>query len=133
MDARSNAFERQGTTSWDRARLSVVVPIGVIVAVAILCVVIAVLSSANRADETAAAHEQDILSRALVNNAERVLRDLESVVISEPLRNAPAGLHAAPSDLSRRLKDQHGHHTVLLFDGEERMIFADGDRAPAAV
>ena len=34
-------------------RLSVVVPIGVIVAVAIICVVVAVLSSAQRADEVA--------------------------------------------------------------------------------
>ena len=34
-------------------RLSVVVPIGVIVAVAIVCVVVAVLSSAQRADDVA--------------------------------------------------------------------------------
>ena len=40
-------------TNWDRARLSVVVPIGVIVAVAIVCIVVAVLSSAQRADEVA--------------------------------------------------------------------------------
>ena len=37
--------------------MSVVVPIGVIVAVAILCVVIAVLSSANRADDTAGRYD----------------------------------------------------------------------------
>ena len=108
--------------------MSVVVPIGVIVAVAIICVVVAVLSSANRADDTAATHEQEILSRALVNQAERVLRDVESVVISEPLRNAQAGGAAAPQNLSRRLRDQHGHHAVFLFDGEERVIFADSDR-----
>ena len=36
---------------WDRARLSVVVPIGGIVAVAIVCIVVAVLSSARRADD----------------------------------------------------------------------------------
>ena len=36
---------------WDQARLSLVLPIGVIVAVAIVCVVIAVLTSAQRADE----------------------------------------------------------------------------------
>jgi hypothetical protein len=34
-------------------RLSIVVPIGIIVAVAIVCVVVAVLSSARRADEVA--------------------------------------------------------------------------------
>ena len=38
---------------WTRVRMSVVVPIGVIVAVAIVCVVVAVLGSAQRADEVA--------------------------------------------------------------------------------
>ena len=107
--------------------MSVVVPIGVIVVVAIICVVIAVLSSANRADETAAAHEREILSRALVNQAERALRDVESVVTSESLRNAHAGGHSTPHGLSRQLKD-HGHHAVFLFNGEEHVTFADSER-----
>ena len=49
--ARQRATDKPGYTRWDRARLSVVVPIGVIVAVAIVCIVVTVLSSAQRADE----------------------------------------------------------------------------------
>ena len=70
-------------TSWDRARLSVVVPIGVIVAVAIVCIVVAVLSSAQRADEVAIEHETRLFSTALNNYGARVLREVESVVTSD--------------------------------------------------
>ena len=70
---------KSAQTSWDRARLSVVVPISVIVAVAIVCIVVAVLTSARRADEVALEHEKRLLSRALVNHGERILRELESV------------------------------------------------------
>ncbi len=67
--------EERPHTNWDRARLSVVVPIGVIVAVAIVCIVLAVLSSANRADEVTINRERQLFSRALKNYGEQVIRD----------------------------------------------------------
>ncbi|HEX5213606.1 MAG TPA: hypothetical protein VFW22_17920, partial [Pseudolabrys sp.] len=70
-------------TSWDRARLSVVVPIGVIVAVAIVCIVVAVISSAQRADQVAVQHEKLLFSRALTSYGERVMREVKSVAASE--------------------------------------------------
>jgi diguanylate cyclase (GGDEF)-like protein len=81
--ARPPASETQHYTSWDRARLSVVVPIGVIVAVAIVCIVVAVLSSAQRADEVAIEHETQLFSTALNNYGLRVLREVESVATSD--------------------------------------------------
>jgi hypothetical protein len=72
--ARPRAPDTRPYTSWDRARLSVVVPIGVIVAVAIVCIVVAVLSSAQRADIVAVDHEKQLFSRAITNYGERVLR-----------------------------------------------------------
>ena len=62
--ARPRSSDERQHTSWDRARLSVVVPIGVIVAVAIVCIVVAVLSSAQRADEVAV---QQLNRRQTVN------------------------------------------------------------------
>ena len=70
-------------SNWDRARLSVVVPIGVIVAVAIVCIVVAVLSSAQRADEVAAAQERQLLSTALQNFGRRTLSEIDSVASSQ--------------------------------------------------
>ena len=81
--ARPHASDALQYTSWDGARLSVVVPIGVIVAVAIICIVVAVLSSAQRADVVAIDHEKQLFSRALGNYGERVLREVESVASSD--------------------------------------------------
>ena len=81
--ARPHTSDVRPHTSWDRARLSVVVPIGVIVAVAIVCIVVAVLSSAQRADVVAVDHEKQLFSRALTSYGERVLREVESVASSD--------------------------------------------------
>ena len=70
-------------TGRDHARRSVVIPIGVIVAVAIICVVVAVLGSAQRADEVALATERQLFTRALHNHGERMLREVDAVANSE--------------------------------------------------
>src|SRR5258708_12162672 len=51
--ARSDIGETRRQLGWNHIRVGVVVPIGVIVAVAILCGVVPVLSSAQQADEVA--------------------------------------------------------------------------------
>ena len=80
---RSNIGGTRRYLGWSHIRLSVVVPIGVIVAVAIVCVVVAVLSSARRADEVALDTERQLFTRALADHGERVLREIESVSTSE--------------------------------------------------
>ena len=80
---RPRASEDRPYTSWDRARLSVVVPIGVIVAVAIVCIVVAVLSSTQHAEKVAIEHEKQLFSRALDNIGKRVLREVKSVAGSQ--------------------------------------------------
>ena len=84
--------DKGAQASWDRARLSIVIPISVIVAVAILCIVVAVLTSARRADEVALEHEKRLLSRAIANHGEQLLRELESV--------------SAHEEAVRRIRDQ---------------------------
>ena len=58
-------------------------PIGVIVAVAILCIIVAVLSSAQRADEIALKSERQMFARDIRDHGSRVLRELESVASSD--------------------------------------------------
>jgi diguanylate cyclase (GGDEF)-like protein len=65
---------------WDRARASLVVPIGAIVAVAIACVVVAVLTSARRADDVSYNSEQQLIRQALADHGERALHVLEGTV-----------------------------------------------------
>src|SRR6185437_5321826 len=83
---RPRSAEERQYTSWDRARLSIVVPIGVIVAVAIVCVVVTVLSSADRADRFAIDHERQLLSRSIDNYGARILREVDSVTSTDMAR-----------------------------------------------
>jgi len=62
---------------WDQARL--VMPIGVIVAVAIVCVIVAVVISARRANEVAFNNEQQLITQSIVDHGEHALRLVESV------------------------------------------------------
>jgi len=55
-------------------------PIGAIVAVAIICVVVAVLTSAQRADEVSFNTERELIRQALIDHSERALRLVNSVV-----------------------------------------------------
>jgi len=113
-------------SNWDRARLSVVVPIGVIVAVAIVCIVVAVLSSAQRADEVAAAQERQLLSTALHNFGRRTFSELDSVASSQGAQTNirqtydPAWAERTGAWLTTFFK----HDYVFVFDKNDRPIYS---------
>ena len=123
-------------TSWDRARLSVVVPIGVIVAVAIVCIVVAVLSSAQRADQVAVQQEKQLFSRALGNYGERVLREVKSVAASEQaIQNIRVKFDPdwVKQSLGLWLETYFDHDYVFIFDGSDKPIYEQlGRRATEA-
>ena len=137
MPARPRVAEERSYTSWDRARLSVVVPIGVIVAVAILCIVVAVLSSAQRADEVAVDHEKQLLSRALDNLGARVMREVESVATSDAAISN-IRLSFDPTWTQQRaglwLETYFDHDYVFVFDAKDAPVFSliGNHRAPAS-
>ncbi|MGE5771247.1 MAG: putative bifunctional diguanylate cyclase/phosphodiesterase [Hyphomicrobiales bacterium] len=134
--ARPRASDARQYTSWDRARLSVVVPIGVIVAVAIVCIVVAVLSSAQRADVVAIDHEKQLFSRAITNYGERVLREVESVASSTAtIRNIRRSFdHAWAKDrVGNWLETYFDHDYVFIFDRDDELIYSLlGNRAADA-
>jgi diguanylate cyclase (GGDEF)-like protein len=80
---RSNIAGSRRYADWSHIRPSVVVPMGIVVAVAIVCVVVAALGSARRADDVALDNERALFTRALTNQGERVLRDISAVATSE--------------------------------------------------
>jgi diguanylate cyclase (GGDEF)-like protein len=108
-----------------------VVPIGVIVAVAIVCIVVAVLSSAQRADEVAVQHEKNLFSRALSNYGERVLREVKSVAGSEQaIRNIRDNYDPvwAKQRVGLWLKTYFDHDYVFIFDGSNKPVFSQLSR-----
>jgi diguanylate cyclase (GGDEF)-like protein len=125
--ARGRASEDRPYTSWDRARLSVVVPIGVIVAVAIVCIVVAVWTSAQRADQVAIEHEKQLFSRALDGFGKRVLREVTSVT-SAPSAIQNIRVKFDPQWTSQRvglwLESYFNHDYVFVFDAQNHPIYA---------
>jgi diguanylate cyclase (GGDEF)-like protein len=125
--ARPRASDVREYTSWDRARLSVVVPIGVIVAVAIVCIVVAVLSSAKHADLVAIDHERQLFSRALTSYGQRVLREVESVASSDAAtHNIRSSFDPewARSRVGVWLQTYFDHDYVFIFDQKDDLIYS---------
>ena len=112
-------------------RMSAVVPIGVIAALAIVAAVIAVVSAAHRADEATLETERQLFARALASRRERLLRELESVARSEDAKSRilvnfdPAWAHAA---VSSRLQSAYDHDFVFIADPADRIIYSSPNR-----
>jgi diguanylate cyclase len=109
---------------------SAVIPFGVLVGVAIVCVVVAVLSAANHADEVALETERQRFTSALAGRSERLLREVESVSIPEA-----AGLRillnfdpeSARNFVGLRLRSIYKHDFVFIADATDRIIDASPD------
>jgi diguanylate cyclase (GGDEF)-like protein len=132
--ARPRVSDARQYTSWDRARLSVVVPIGVIVAVAIVCIVVAVLSSAQRADVVAVDHERQLFSSAITSYGERILREVDSVASSdEAIKNIRRSFDAgwAKDHVGKWLETYFDHDYIFIFDRNDEPIYSLVARRPA--
>ena len=119
--------EDRKPSPWDRVRLSLVVPIGVVVAVAIVCVVVAALTSARRADEFSLNRERQLIQRAIAARAARVLRELESVATTERATLA-IRINYDPGWVERNvgawLQASFGHDLVIVVDGLDQIRYA---------
>ena len=132
--AAATSGRHEPITSWDRARLSVVVPIGVIVAVAIVCIVVAVLSSAQRADQFAIDHDTQLFSGALDDYGKRVLREVDSVASSQgAVDNIRVKFNAAwvEQRAGAWLGAFFNHDYVFVFDGKDNPIYSQARWQPA--
>jgi diguanylate cyclase (GGDEF)-like protein len=108
-------------------RLSLLVPIGIIVAIAIVCVVIAVVGAASRADEVALDAEQRLISRALTNHSQRVLRELETVVLSDTAYRKlriDSDMDWVKVYADQRLQSWYNHDLVFVVDPLDRLLYA---------
>ena len=118
---------------WGHVRLSAVVPMGIMVVVAIVCVVVAVLGSAKRADEVALDTERQLFTRALTNHAERVLRETEAAATTvAAYRRIRLDFDAdwVQVYVGHRLQSFFDHDLVLVADASDRFLFASlGNRS----
>jgi diguanylate cyclase len=108
-------------------RPSVVVPIGIIVVVAIVCVVVAALTSAHRADTVALDNERALFTRALTNQGERVLREISAVATSEAAyRRIRLNFDSDWVQISvgLRLQSFFDHDFVFVTDPSDHLLYA---------
>jgi diguanylate cyclase len=118
---------KPSSTVWERARLNVVVLIGVIVAVAILSIVFAVLAAGSRADTVAHAHERELFAKAINAHADRVLRELESVVANKQSLRAidqQRDIGWIDDRIGNWLKAHFEHDFVFVIDPADRLLYS---------
>jgi diguanylate cyclase (GGDEF)-like protein len=132
---RLHSDERRRHVHWNRARLSIVMPIGLAVAVAIVCIVVAVLTSARRADEVALDNDKQLFTNAIAHRGEWAMRKLASVVLAEQ----DAGGVALRTDLDwvrRRLatwlRTLMDHDLILVADGTDSLVYSIVGRSSGA-
>jgi diguanylate cyclase (GGDEF)-like protein len=117
---------------WDQARL--VMPIGVIVVVAIVCVVVAVLTSAQRADEVTFKSEQQLIRQSIDYHGDHALRLVESVAATpraaDKIRD---GFDPQWADLriGQWLAKFH-FNVVAITDADDNIEYAHADAANIA-
>jgi diguanylate cyclase (GGDEF)-like protein len=115
--------EKSKPTGWDRTRLGVVVPLGVVVAVAILCIVVAALTSAHQANQVAFEREKQLLTRAINNHSEWSLRRLQTLAMSASAVDADA-IDQMTAQVHQRL----GAWFDALLDHDLVVVIDSGDR-----
>jgi diguanylate cyclase (GGDEF)-like protein len=116
----------------DRTRLGVVVPLCVVIAVAIVCIVVAALTSAHQANQVAFEREKQVLTRAINNHGEWSLRRLQTIAMSdsaveaEDIDHPSAGL---PHRLTLWLDGLRDHDLVVVADSGDRIVYSQSGKS----
>ena len=123
--------DNQKPAGWDRARLGVVVPLCVVVAVAIVCIIVAALTSAHRADEVALENEKHLLTRSIANHGEWSLRRLRNIIATDDsIRgidlDGPPEL--AKGRLDRWLEPMRDHDLMWVISSSDQFVYGQTGR-----
>jgi diguanylate cyclase len=134
ISARPQIAEEAKRSRWDQARLRLVLPIGAVVAVAIACIVLAVLISARRADEVLLNREQNLIQQAIGERGGHLLREVESVAATDAAAEAIRADYD-PQWVERRvgqwLQTYFDQDLIVVVDGSDRIKYVRA-RSPAA-
>src|SRR5687768_6137127 len=111
-----------------RVRTTGAIPIGIVVALAIVCVVGAVLTAARRADDVQLQQERLLLTNAIADRGHRVLRELENVAAAA--HDVDYQLHYSFDRdwvhhlVGLRLNTFFDHDHVFVTDGADHLTYA---------
>jgi diguanylate cyclase (GGDEF)-like protein len=121
-----SAGQRANLSGWDRTRLGVLAPLGVVVAIAIVCIVVATLLSANRADDVALDRERQLLARAISTQGGWSFGRLKALIES-PASVSAEDIEQSPSLVQQRLATWlsalSDHNLVLMLNSQNEIAF----------
>lgn len=126
-DALKQVFKVRRRDDGSRTRSIGAAPIGLVVLVAIVCVVVSVLSAAQRSDDVELAQERKLLTHAIIDRGRRVLRELENVAASNDIvlqlhyNFDPDWVHHL---VGLRLATFFDHEHVFVVDGSDKLTYA---------
>src|SRR5262249_11923574 len=124
---RSAARESSRPAEWVRARFSVLVPLGAVVAVAIVCIIVAALTSAQRADDVALERERQLLIRAVGTHAQWSLSRLHTVARA-PAAVGGDDIERVPLAIDHRLRSWlnslRDHDLVLVANSSGEIVYS---------
>jgi diguanylate cyclase len=103
------------------------IPICIVVAIAIACVIVAVVSATQRADEVTLATERELFSRALHSYSDRIRREVESVASTESVHHkirVDFDAEWIKANVGQRLHSYFGHHFVFVTDSSSQLLHA---------
>ncbi len=121
----------QKSSGWERARFGVVVPLCIVVAIAIVCIIVAALTSARRADEVALENERHLLTRAIATHGEWSLRRLRNIITTDQsirgidLEGAPGHSKAW---LARWLEPMRDHELIWVIGSSDQLVYGQTGR-----
>ncbi len=113
----------------NHTRLRVVLPLCVIVALAIACIVVAALTSAHRANDVAITHEKDLFLNALTARGELSQRKLRGVLGAAEDRHAPFDLDRVRMRLGLGIQALIDPDLVLVANPADRRTYQIFDRS----
>ena len=119
--------EDTGRSRLDRARLRLIVPVGVIAVVAVACLLYAVMTLARRANEASLTREQQLVQDAIAARGARVLREVESAASTASATRAISVEHDRQwmeRHLGNWLETFFDHDLVLVVDGSNQVQYA---------
>jgi diguanylate cyclase len=118
---------QRSNSRWGQTRFGVLVPLGVVVAVAIVCIVVAALMSAHRADVVALDRERQLLARAITTHGEWSLGRLRTVIASSASVSA-GDIEQSPAQVQQRLGVWLGplsdHNLVLVLNSGNEIAYS---------
>jgi diguanylate cyclase len=125
--ARPPIAEDNTLSHWHRARMRLIAPICAIVVIAIACLLVAVMTSARRADEVSVGREQQLIRDAIAARGVRILREVESVATT---KRATQAIRVAydpqwiEQQIGSWLESYFGVDLVLVVDGSDKVAYA---------